>query len=152
MASAFGHGFAGVMLGKSFFTEKLPLRFWILSITCSILPDADAIGHALGVPYRSMWGHRGITHSILFAALIGVCVPRMFFKGQTISKRITSVRLTIFFFVVTLSHSILDGLTNGGLGAAYFAPFDNGRYFLPWRPILVSPSVSRSSLMREDCV
>jgi hypothetical protein len=26
-------------------------------------------------------------------------------------------------------------MTNGGLGVAFFSPFDNGRYFLPWRPI-----------------
>jgi hypothetical protein len=30
-------------------------------------------------------------------------------------------------------------MTDGGLGAAFFAPFDNKRYFLPWRPIQVSP-------------
>ena len=30
-------------------------------------------------------------------------------------------------------------MTDGGLGVAYFAPFSNARYFLPWRPILVSP-------------
>jgi len=32
-----------------------------------------------------------------------------------------------------------DALTNGGLGVAFFSPFDTTRYFLPWRPILVSP-------------
>ena len=32
-----------------------------------------------------------------------------------------------------------DAMTNGGLGVAFFSPFDNRRYFLPWRPILVSP-------------
>jgi inner membrane protein len=30
-------------------------------------------------------------------------------------------------------------MTNGGLGVAFFSPFDNTRYFFPWRPILVSP-------------
>jgi inner membrane protein len=30
-------------------------------------------------------------------------------------------------------------MTNGGLGVAFFSPFDNTRYFLPWRPIRVSP-------------
>ena len=35
-------------------------------------------------------------------------------------------------------------MTDGGLGVAYFAPFSNRRYFLPWRPIPVSPiSVAR---------
>jgi inner membrane protein len=30
-------------------------------------------------------------------------------------------------------------MTNGGIGVAFFAPFDAGRYDLPWRPIVVSP-------------
>ena len=30
-------------------------------------------------------------------------------------------------------------MTNGGLGVAFFAPFDNRRYFLPLRPLEVSP-------------
>jgi inner membrane protein len=30
-------------------------------------------------------------------------------------------------------------MTNGGLGVAFFAPFQNDRYFFPWRPIQVSP-------------
>jgi len=33
----------------------------------------------------------------------------------------------------------LDAMTDGGLGVAFFAPFDNHRYFFPWRPIRVSP-------------
>jgi inner membrane protein len=30
-------------------------------------------------------------------------------------------------------------LTDGGLGVALFAPFDNTRIFFPWRPVEVSP-------------
>jgi inner membrane protein len=30
-------------------------------------------------------------------------------------------------------------MTNGGLGVAFFAPFNNQRYFFPFRPLLVSP-------------
>ena len=30
-------------------------------------------------------------------------------------------------------------MTNGGLGVAFFSPFSNRRYFLPWRPLEVSP-------------
>ena len=43
------------------------------------------------------------------------------------------------FFLVTASHGVLDALTDGGLGIAFFAPFDNSRYFFPWTPIKVSP-------------
>ena len=30
-------------------------------------------------------------------------------------------------------------MTDGGLGVAFFAPCDEMRYFLPWRPVMVSP-------------
>jgi inner membrane protein len=30
-------------------------------------------------------------------------------------------------------------MTDGGLGVAFFAPFDDTRYFFPFRPIKVSP-------------
>jgi len=45
----------------------------------------------------------------------------------------------LYFFVVTASHGILDAMTDGGRGIAFFAPFDTTRYFFPWRPVRVSP-------------
>ena len=44
-----------------------------------------------------------------------------------------------YLFLATASHGILDATTDGGLGIAFFSPFSNARYFLPWRPIAVSP-------------
>ena len=38
-----------------------------------------------------------------------------------------------------VSHGLLDAMTDGGLGIAFFSPFSNTRYFLPWRPIMVGP-------------
>jgi len=38
-----------------------------------------------------------------------------------------------------MSHGLLDAFTDGGLGIAFFAPFDPTRYFFSWRPIAVSP-------------
>ena len=40
---------------------------------------------------------------------------------------------------ITASHGFLDAFTNGGLGVAFFSPFDPTRYFFPWTPIEVSP-------------
>jgi len=56
------------------------------------------------------------------------------------------LKLAIFFAAITASHGLFDAMTNGGLGVAFFAPFDNTRYFLPWRPIPVSP-MSAAGLM-----
>ena len=52
--------------------------------------------------------------------------------------------LLAYLFLPTASHGVLDAMTNGGLGVAFISPFDNRRYFLPWRPIVVSPiSITR---------
>ncbi len=48
-------------------------------------------------------------------------------------------KLALMLFAITVSHDVLDAFTNGGLGVAFFAPFDLQRYFFPWRPIEVSP-------------
>jgi len=47
--------------------------------------------------------------------------------------------LVAFFFLATASHGMLDAMTNGGRGVAFFAPFSDARFFFPWRPIEVSP-------------
>jgi inner membrane protein len=47
--------------------------------------------------------------------------------------------LWIYFFLATASHGLLDAMTDGGLGVAFFSPFSNTRCFLPWTPIRVSP-------------
>jgi inner membrane protein len=50
-------------------------------------------------------------------------------------------RLALFgyLFLAAASHGLLDSITNGGLGVAFFSPFNNSRYFLPWTPVRVSP-------------
>src|SRR5690349_19969775 len=52
---------------------------------------------------------------------------------------ISRLSLCVYVFLVTASYGVLDAMTNGGLGVAFFSPFNNRRYFLPWRPIVVSP-------------
>jgi inner membrane protein len=45
----------------------------------------------------------------------------------------------LYLFLATASHGLLDALTDGGMGVAFFAPFHNARYFFPVAPISVSP-------------
>jgi inner membrane protein len=48
--------------------------------------------------------------------------------------------------MATLSHGVLDALTDGGLGVAFFSPIDQSRYFFPVRPIRVSSMSIRDLL------
>ena len=45
----------------------------------------------------------------------------------------------LYLFLATASHGLLDAFTDGGLGIAFFSPFDATRYFFPVTPIAVSP-------------
>jgi len=138
MASAFSHAFAAVSLGKIYTGRKMSWRFWGLTIASAVLPDADVVSFGFSIPYDSMFGHRGITHSLPFALAWAFLVVWCEFK-QVVRFSHRWWGLFAFFFVVTASHGVLDALTNGGRGVAFFAPFDSTRYFFPWHGIEVSP-------------
>jgi inner membrane protein len=100
----------------------------------SMLPDADVIGFALHVPYEAPFGHRGATHSLVFAlavALVSVAVA--------CAVKLRPLRTGALVFAVVASHGLLDTLTDGGLGVALLWPFSDVRFFAPWRPIPVAP-------------
>jgi inner membrane protein len=129
------HLVVAVALGQGAATEsREDWRFWLAALGCSALPDLDVVGFHFGVRYGDLWGHRGLTHSLLAAAILGAAVGLLL--GKNSRQR---VFLSFLLTVVAASHGLLDAMTNGGLGVALFAPFDSHRYFLPWRPIEVSP-------------
>jgi inner membrane protein len=105
-----------------------------LSMALAVLPDLDVLGLYLGVPYGSFWGHRGFSHSFACSLLVGALAAAISFPFLALPWW----WLAGYFFAVMASHGLLDGLTSGGHGMAYFAPLDNRRYFFPWRPIRVS--------------
>src|SRR5213596_2986721 len=138
MASALTHSFAAVALAKTLCDRKRDWRFWTLAVASAILPDADVVGFAFGIEYGDLLGHRGFSHSLLFAALWSLLVVSCEYRRLIkFSRHWWS--LVSQFFLVTVSHGLLDAMTNGGLGVAFFSPFDTARYFFPWRPIRVSP-------------
>ncbi len=138
MASAFAHAVIAIAAGKSFPKRNTSWKFWFLGIVCTILPDADVISFKLGIPYEHVLGHRGFSHSLIFSLVLGVIIKLLFYKNVKLIS-LKSLGYILFFTLCTASHGVLDALTNGGLGVAFFAPFDNTRYFFPWRPIQVSP-------------
>lgn len=137
MATAFSHAVAALSLGTWLHRRGMSPRVWIAGVICSVLPDLDAIGFRFGIRYGDFWGHRGFTHSLVFAGVIAATATIVAFRRET--PAIRRSRLAGYLFLATASHGLLDAMTNGGLGVAFFSPFDNTRYFLPWRPIRVSP-------------
>jgi inner membrane protein len=144
MPTIFTHGAIGFTAAKSIFGSPINRRLILASTLLPILPDLD--GLFVGwIPYGHMFGHRGITHSLLVAAVVGLSTAALFTRKKW-SPGHSFATLAIFFALITASHGLFDAMTSGGMGVAFFAPFDNTRYFLPWRPIPVSP-MSAAGLM-----
>lgn len=105
----------------------------------SMLPDLDVLAFHYGIPYAAAFGHRGFSHSLLFAALLALLGASLYRWLQ-----ITFARAYGFLFIAIASHGMLDAFTNGGLGIAFFWPVSMQRYFAPVQVIDVSPiGVSR---------
>jgi len=138
MPSVVSHAAVAAAAGIAFAPQGVPARFWPLALACSMLPDADVIAFAFGLPYHHFFGHRGFFHSLCFALILSLIVTAVFFRETPLFSGRWFFYI-IFFFLVTASHGILDAFTNGGLGIALFSPFSNERYFFPWTPIAVSP-------------
>jgi inner membrane protein len=136
MASAFSYVFVAVILGNAVQKPILSWREWIVGSLCSLVPDLDVIGFHKGIQYGDLWGHRGLTHSLLFAVVLSGLLVGWGYRRRSAATR---WGLFLYFFLCTASHGLLDAMTDGGLGVAFFSPFDRTRYFLPVRPVVVSP-------------
>ena len=117
--------------------QEADKRLLITASLLASLPDGDAL-FMPWIAYGDVFGHRGFTHSLLFALGVGLLVALLFVKmGWQAGRKF--LLLIVLFALATASHGFFDALTTGGLGVAFFAPFDNTRYFFPFRPIPVAP-------------
>ncbi len=138
LSTAFSHGLVGAALASAG-REAIPVwRLFAVLVLASMAPDLDVVGYLLGVPYDHMFGHRGFTHSILFAFLLGfgagtACFPELKFLS------LNWWWVCGLIFLSCGSHGVIDATTNAGLGIGFFVPFSGERYFFPWRPILTPP-------------
>ena len=136
MPTVMTHAAVAAGLGWGLARTPPPARaFTALLVLVAMAPDADVIAWSLGVPYHSLWGHRGVTHSL--AAALAVAAVLAAATHRRLGMR--AAALGGWLFVAMASHGVLDAFTNGGPGVALFAPFDATRYFFPWRPLVVSP-------------
>src|SRR5919108_3994798 len=144
MCSVITHPAIPLALSPFLPRETMSRPLLLAGVVCSIVPDLDVIGFRFGIRYGDLLGHRGFTHSFLFAFILAASLTFTMFRN---GPGKTSIIL-LFLFSSTLSHPLLDMLTNGGLGVALFSPFTNERYFFPWRPIEVSP-MSRANFFSD---
>ena len=102
-----------------------------------LVADADFGLVALGVPKDSIWGHRGVSHSLLLAVLAGVASA---WVARRLGQKV--LRWGAMGFAVYTSHLVFDCLNVGSLGVPWFWPLSWTNYTIPWSPI---PSVKTAS-------
>src|SRR5689334_22882191 len=102
MASAFTHAVAAASMA-TLFTPGRP-KLVALAAACAVLPDADALAFALGIPYENMLGHRGLTHSIAFAACVAAIAT---WAAARAGRDVPVRRLAASLFLATVSHGVL---------------------------------------------
>ncbi len=134
MPTIFAHAAVPLALGLGLGLPAIPRRLLLAGVVASILPDLDVLAFRFGIAYADTFGHRGASHSIGFALLMAAL-------ALLLARRLQAGRAAaaLFVGVCTLSHPLLDMLTNGGLGAALWWPFSDQRLHAPWQVIEVSP-------------
>jgi inner membrane protein len=134
MPTILTHAVVPLAVGLGLGAGVISRRLLVAGMVAAILPDCDVVAFKLGIAYGNDFGHRGASHSLAFALILGVLALAM-------STRLRSTRPVAFLFVAlaALSHGLLDMFTNGGLGVALWWPLSDERLFAPWRVIEVSP-------------
>jgi len=135
MPTILTHAVAGVAIAQAVAPCSRRGEISCFAAGCAMLPDIDVLGFRFGIQYGDLLGHRGLTHSLLFAGLVAATLT-LLLRHKDLSG---DFRVFLCLFAATASHGFLDAFTNGGLGVAFFSPFDPTRYFFWARPIQVSP-------------
>ncbi|WP_306589656.1 metal-dependent hydrolase [Geothrix sp. 21YS21S-4] len=133
MPSIFGHTLAGLAVSAAFTQGKPPRRMWLLVTACAVAPDLDWFTRFTPLA-ESHLAHRGLSHSLVAAAMLAAAAMLVGFRSQLRSGRHWGCMTTAAF-----SHSLLDACTFGGTGVAMFLPFSEARYVCAWQPLFVSP-------------
>jgi inner membrane protein len=128
------HAAIPLAIGLGLGPRIISRRLLVAGVAASILPDMDVLAFHLGIPYEHALGHRGFSHALFSAGVIGLV-------ATLAAAWFNSARWKVFLFVALCmaSHGLLDMMTDGGKGVALFWPFSEARHFFPWHRIEVSP-------------
>jgi inner membrane protein len=118
------HIVTGACIGELIAGKTIGKKAMLLGAAAQLIPDIDAVSHLWLDDVRGLLAHRGITHSILFAALVtiamGLLVHRTF-------KR-SGISLTASFLlcgVNIFTHLLVDSFN--AYGTSLLEPFSDRR-------------------------
>jgi inner membrane protein len=91
---------------------RIPPRLLVAGVIAAMLPDADVLAFALHIPYADAFGHRGASHSLLFAGVLAALAAVLAFFGSRrpwsagVPTKVGTYRATaaVFVFVCAAIH------------------------------------------------
>lgn len=120
------HSLVGLTASKAGL-ERLSPGATVVCILAANVPDSDIVT-LIGGRWNYLHHHRGITHSILGAIVLGLTLPLIFYLADRLIARIRARQpavklkgLMIASLLVTATHPFMDWTNNYGV-----------RPFLPW--------------------
>ena len=143
MPSSIAHAVAGVGVAALFAQRDEARRYWVSAALCAVVPDLDYIGAPFGNRTIALLfgGHRGFTHSIAFALLLGGIVSLVAFRGTRWDGG--RLRLWAGMSLATMTHGVLDAMTTLGPAVGFLSPFSGTRYTFAWHPIHPAGGLAR---------
>ncbi len=136
MATIPTHALVGLATVDVVAGRRAAPRLLLLGAAWAALPDADVLlMRALHARRGDLLSHRGLTHSIAFAVVVGVATALLLRPRPRPSR----ARAALALVLAIATHGALDAMTDGGSGIAFLAPFSRARSFFAWRPIPVAP-------------
>jgi inner membrane protein len=128
------HFAPAVALAVALGPRRIGWRLMVAGAVCGIVPDLDFLSIRMGFDrYGGTYGHRGFTHSLGFALLIGLLAALWTSSVAPGWRR--RVGRGAFLALCTASHPLLDSLFDVGICSAWLWPLDGARHCLDWRPI-----------------
>jgi len=102
-----------------------------------LLPDADLLVVAMGCSDGMPTGHRGASHSLMFAIALGAA-------GAILARRLgySALRTALAVTLAIGSHGVLDAFGNGGRGIPLLWPITAHRFMAP-APLRFLPDAPR---------
>ncbi|MGQ0767143.1 MAG: metal-dependent hydrolase [Gemmatimonadota bacterium] len=133
MPSSIAHGLTAAAIGFAFFPDERPRRVIAIAAVGAVLLDVDAVGRPFGLgDLAFLGGHRALTHSPVFALLLGSVIVAVAYRGSTWQSQ--QLRICLCLSLAFVAHGVLDAFTAYGEGVMFLAPFSAHRFKAPWLP------------------
>ncbi|MDH3643259.1 MAG: metal-dependent hydrolase [Gammaproteobacteria bacterium] len=128
----------GAVVAQSAAHRTLGLRAATLGAAAGAMPDIDVLFSLNGDYFDQLMTHRGITHSLFFAPVVGPALGWLIWRiearggGARDARRLRAWMIALTLAI--LSHPLLDFLTP--YGTQLLLPFSNARFAVSAMPII----------------